>query len=235
MSKIAVFDVNETTLDLAPVRAAVDDIFGRHGAFDTWFARLLQISMAVSATGNYLDFSALAMSALGSVAQTEQHPLPDNARAALGAAMGGLQAHPDVVDGLDQLRDGGWTLVALTNSAQTAVDAQLVGAGIADKFDHVLSVDLARTFKPQAAAYHLVSAATGADLADMWMVAAHDWDLAGAKAVGMSTAFVSRPGMPFADAYPAADCSVESFGQLADAMASGRGHARLRGLPTRER
>ncbi len=218
MERTAVFDVNETTLDLEPVRVAVDKIFERRGAFDTWFARLLQTSMAVSATGQYVDFSTLARSALDSVAQTENRSLPPNAFDLLGTAMSSLRAHPDVVHGLDRLRDGGWMLIALTNSAQPAVDAQLSGAGIGDRFHKVLSVDLARAYKPQPAAYQIVATATGRNLADMWMVAAHDWDLAGAKAVGMATAFVARPGMPFADAFPPADLSVASFGELADAL-----------------
>jgi len=39
---------------------------------------------------------------------------------------------------------------------------------------------------------------------DVWMVACHDWDLAGAAAVGLKTAYVERAGMTFADIYPPA-------------------------------
>jgi len=218
MQRTAVFDINETTLNLDPVRLAVNEIFQRQGAFETWFARLLQTSMAVSATSQYVDFSTLARSALGSVAQTENRSLPSNAFDMLGAAMSSLRAHPDVIGGLDRLRDEEWMLIALTNSAQGTVDAQLASAGLLDRFDEVLSVDLARAYKPQPAAYQLAATATGLDLADMWMVAAHDWDLAGAKAVGMATAFVKRPGMPFADVYPPPDLLVGSFDDLADAL-----------------
>jgi len=104
MAPTAVFDINETTLDLTPVRVAVETIFNRRGAFETWFTRLLQLSMATSATGEYADFSELARSALGSVAQTEGQPLPRDAAAILGSAMASLRAYPDVADGLDRLR-----------------------------------------------------------------------------------------------------------------------------------
>lgn len=218
LANAAVFDVNETMLDLAPVRAAIDGVFERSGAFATWFGRLLQTSMAVSAAGRYLDFSELARTALDSVAQTEARALPDDAWSRVAEAMGSLEAHPDVADGLGRLKAEGWTLVALTNSAQRSVDAQLAGAGIAPYFDHVLSVDSVRTYKPAPAPYRLAAETLTVRPSDLWMVACHDWDLGGAKAVGMSTAFVTRPGMPFSDAYPPADVTVTDFGGLADTL-----------------
>ena len=50
------------------------------------------------------------------------------------------------------------------------------------------------------------------------MVAAHAWDLAGAKAVGLQTAFVQRPGTVL---YPLAarpDYVVENLQQLVDLL-----------------
>ena len=54
------------------------------------------------------------------------------------------------------------------------------------------------------------------------MVACHDWDLAGAKAVGMRTAFVARPGMSSAAALPPADLTVSDFVELADRLTTDR-------------
>ncbi len=60
MASVAIFDMNETTLDLAPVRATVDEVLGRAGGFGSCFGRLLQTSLAVTATGDYEDFTAVA-------------------------------------------------------------------------------------------------------------------------------------------------------------------------------
>ena len=45
--------------------------------------------------------------------------------------------------------------------------------------------------------YALFDAAQQLDvsLSDICMVAAHDWDIAGAQAAGCATAFIARPGM----------------------------------------
>lgn len=219
MASVAVFDINETTLDLSPVRDVVDDVLGRSGGFGSWFGRLLQTSMAVTATGRFHDFGVLARAALDSVAQSDGRPLPDAAWDRVGQAMAGLAPHPDVVAGLDALAAQGWRLLALTNSAQASVDAQLAGVGLHSRFEAVLSVDGVRAFKPAAAPYRLALTTAGVQPADAVMVAAHDWDLAGAKAIGMSTAFIARPLMPFAHSvYPAADHTVADFEELAGAL-----------------
>ncbi len=218
MASVAVFDINETTLDLAPVRVAVDRELGRAGGFGSWFGRLLQTSMAITATGEFQDFGVLARAALDSVAQSDRIELAPDAWDRVGAAMAGLLPHPDVVAGLESLAAQGWRLIALTNSAQASVDSQLANAGIHQRFEQVLSVDSVRAFKPAAAPYRFALEAAAVSAEEAVMVASHDWDLAGAKAAGMQTAFVARPGMPFATAYPAADHVVDDFVGLATAL-----------------
>ena len=210
-----VFDVNETTLDLAPVRHTVDQLLGPEGGFVVWFQKLLQLSMATTAAGYYLDFSQLAGSALHAVAATSGRSLADNAMADVGAAFGELEAYPDVIEGLTTLRDAGWTTIALTNSAPAAVNSQLKAAGLTALFQHIVSVEEVRTYKPAAAPYRHVADLVGKKPEQLWMVACHDWDLAGARAVGYSAAFIQRPGMSYASCYEPADISVSDFNDLA--------------------
>ncbi len=210
-----VFDINETTLDLAPVRRTVDSLVGPEGGFVVWFQKLLQLSMTTTATDQYVDFSQLAASALNAVAATSGRRLADSAMAEVGAAFDELQAYPDVIQGLTTLQDAGWTTVALTNSAPEAVTHQLERAGLTSLFRHVVSVDKVRTYKPAAAPYRYVADLVDKKPEQLWMVACHDWDLAGARAVGYRTAFIQRPGMSYADCYEPANISVATFVELA--------------------
>ena len=216
MPTTVVFDINETTLDLAPVRAVVDDIVGAEGGFTVWFQRLLQLSMTVTATDAYTDFSTLAPAALHAVAATGGRTLADDAWAPAGAAMASLDPYPDVAEGLQRLRGNGHQTIALTNSAPASVSAQLERAGLTPLFDHILSVDAVKRFKPGAAPYRHAAEVAQTEPSAMWMVACHDWDLAGAKAVGLSTAFVTRPAMSFATPLPPADLTVADFVELAE-------------------
>ena len=218
MAAIAVFDINETTLDLGPVRMVIDELVGSQGGARAWFSRLLQLSMTLTATGGYVDFSTLARQALEAVVATTGtgRVIDDVAWGRVAAAMATLQAHPDVAPALDRLRGAGWTTVALTNSAGDTVTEQLRGAGLAPRFDHILSVDSVRRYKPAPAPSEHAAAAVGADPSQMWMVACHDWDLVGARAVGLATAFVTRPGRSWAPTFPPPDLVVGDFGALAD-------------------
>ena len=58
MTSVAVFDMNETTLDLAPVRSAVNEQLNNTDGFTIWFQKLLQLSMMSVVTGEYQDFWA---------------------------------------------------------------------------------------------------------------------------------------------------------------------------------
>lgn len=217
MAGVAIFDINETTLDLGPARAVVDDLLGPRG-FDLFFGRLLQTSMVATATDNYQDFGVLAVAALDSTAQTVGVELPDDGASRFGAAMASLPVYPDVAEGLDRLKRADWTLVALTNSAQASVEAQLSGAGVAERFDHIFSIDGVEAFKPVAAPYRMALERLGVAPGEAVMVACHDWDLAGAKNVGLRTAFITRPGMAFGSAFPPADHTAADFGELADQL-----------------
>lgn len=217
-SHVAVFDINETTLDLAPVRAAVDAVVGPQGGFRVWFQRLLQLSQTTTAVGHFVDFSTLARHAIDAVAATGGAVVDEDGWQSVVAGFGRLEAYPDVADGLSRLRAGGWTTVALTNSALPAVTAQLTGADLAPLFDHILSVDAVERYKPAPEPYRHAASTVGRDPSDLTMVACHDWDLAGARAAGLGTAYVRRPGLSYAPTFPPPDLDVADFGELADRL-----------------
>ncbi|MFI1994888.1 haloacid dehalogenase type II [Actinoplanes sp. NPDC020271] len=189
-----VFDVNETLLDLAPL----DDVFDRHtGAPQlraAWFDLVIRTALATTAAGEYRDFGQIGGACARAVAEAHGTPLTDEGLGEIAGTMRRLPAHPDVVPALTRLRQDGHRLVALANSPQVVVDAQLANAGIAELFDAVYSAEQVRALKPSPAAYQLVLQAEGVAAGDAVMVAAHDWDIAGAHAAGMRTVFVARGG-----------------------------------------
>lgn len=58
----------------------------------------------------------------------------------------------------------------------------------------MLSVESVRTYKPHAAVYHWACQQAEVKNENAMMVAAHGWDVSGAKATGMQTTFVKRAG-----------------------------------------
>jgi 2-haloacid dehalogenase len=177
---VIAFDVNETLLDLR----VLDPLLGGTDTRKRWFAQMLQIAFVGGLTGNYVDFSTAQGAALKMLGL-------EGADDVL-ARMRQLPPHPDVESGLDLLADE--TLVALTNSTLEVASAQLEFAGIAGRFDEILSADQVGALKPRAEAYQLVASTLGVPLGDVRLVAAHGWDIAGALAAGCRAAFVQRPG-----------------------------------------
>src|SRR4029453_19662570 len=71
---------------------------------------------------------------------------------------------------------------------------QLGHAGPLDAFEAVLSADAVRRLKPAPEPYRMAATRLGVAPADVLLVAAHAWDVAGARAAGCQAAFVARPG-----------------------------------------
>lgn len=218
MTNVALFDMNETTLDLVDVRSTVDDILGSPDGFTIWFQKLLQLAMTSAATNRYRDFGVLAPSALRTVAASQGVELDEEALPRLGSALAAIAPYPDVVEGLERLRAAGWTTMTLTNSSLAGVTAQVENNGLTALFDHIISVELVEQFKPQSKPYFHALELGGGTPDSTWMIACHDWDLAGARAVGLRTAYIARPNMHYADAYDEPDLFVNDFVELADAI-----------------
>jgi 2-haloacid dehalogenase len=190
VGRVIAFDVNETLLDLGALDPLFERAFGSAAVREQWFSQMLQLAFVGGLTGRYLDFSAAQRAALEMLA--ERHGVePDQA---ILDGMRTLPPHPEVADALDALRAGGFTLAALTNSPLDVAQDQLRNAGIADRFDAILSADQVRALKPRPEPYGLVAQTFGVPLGDVRLVAAHAWDVAGALAAGCAAAFVARPG-----------------------------------------
>lgn len=91
-------------------------------------------------------------------------------------------------------------------------------AGLYDKYDAIVSVDGPSCYKPARKTYEYALAQLSVSPRDAVMVACHDWDLAGAAALGMKTAFIERENCNFASAYSPPDFTASDFLHLAEML-----------------
>ena len=195
MPRILAFDVNETLLDLSALDPLFERAFGDAALRPQWFAQMLQVAFVGIITGRDVDFTTAQRGALRMVAERTGTALSDADADEIVAAMRTLPPYPDVAPALDRLREAGLTLCSLTNSSLDVSRAQLTNAGIADRFEAILSADQVGRLKPAPEPYRLVADTFGAPIGDVRLIAAHAWDCAGALAAGAKAAFVARPGM----------------------------------------
>lgn len=205
MPRTLVFDVNETLLDLAALDPVFVELFGTADVRREWFGVVLRNAMTLTITGDESDFVEVARASLTMVAEAHHINLPDDAFRSVAAGLRTLPPHSDVVPGLTALRDAGLTLVALTNSPQATADAQIDNAGLRPFFSRVLSVEPTGKFKPAPEVYHHAATVLREDPSRLRMVAAHDWDTAGAMRAGYAAALITRPGVAVNPLYPRPD------------------------------
>ncbi|WP_432846458.1 haloacid dehalogenase type II [Amycolatopsis sp. CA-161197] len=135
-----------------------------------------------------------------------------------------LPPWPDAAEGLAELRRD-FVVVALSNGGFAQLTHVVKGAGLG--FDAILSAENVGAYKPDRRAYTNAAKLLDVEPRDVLMVAAHTWDIHGARDAGFRTAFVERPGEKGpdrpADAAATTDCdlSAVSFTDLAGRLRAG--------------
>ena len=127
-----------------------------------------------------------------------------------------LKPFPDVVAALTKLKSR-YRLAILSNGDPDMLEAAKPHLGV--EFDHVLSVEIAGSFKPHVATYRAAAEQLGLPPDAILFVANHAFDCVGAKAYGMRTCFVDRRKRPFGEWPYQPDLVVADFRELAEVLA----------------
>ncbi|SFB74624.1 2-haloacid dehalogenase [Flexibacter flexilis DSM 6793] len=193
--KVIFFDVNETLLDLEPLkRSVVKTLGGQKELGSLWFTTMLKYSLVATVAGQYFDFGKIGAATLIMVAQNNGIVLTEeDAKNAVKPILS-LQPHVEVKEALELLKQHKYTLISFTNSSNKAVAQQLKNAGIIQLFDGSISVEDYGKYKPDTEVYHWAARKMQVQNSDCMLVAAHGWDIAGALWAGWQGAFIARAG-----------------------------------------
>jgi 2-haloacid dehalogenase len=126
-----------------------------------------------------------------------------------------LEPWPDSVLALDRISSR-FPVVGLSNASHSALTRISAHAGL--RWHQVLSAEDAHSYKPHPDVYRLAITNAGCAPDRLLMVAAHAWDLRGARAVGMRTAYVERPVGDPPSAMDSFDMHAESLDDLATSL-----------------
>jgi 2-haloacid dehalogenase len=183
-------DVMGTLFDLSAPRRRLEALGAPAAALEAWFGRLLHTAAVVTLIDDYRPFPELAKPVLESVlAQLDLDP--DGAAHVLGA-LAELDPYPDAGPALERLASAGVQLVALTNGTAQNTRKLLARAGLERYVGQVLTTDAVGRYKPHAAVYRYAVERLAVPAAEVTLVAAHGWDVAGARAAGLGAIWVSR-------------------------------------------
>jgi 2-haloacid dehalogenase len=195
--------------DPRPVFVLAEQLFPGRGfeLSNAWRIRQFEYQWLRALSGHYADFWQATEDALAFAAKLLKLDLTPDKRKLLMQSYLGLKTWPDVPPVLQSLKGAGIRLAFLSNATPKMLDAGIRNCGLQGIFEHVLSTDKIRTYKPDPRAYQMAIDAFGLKREEIAFVAFAGWDVAGAKWFGYPTFWVNRLHLP-----------VEELGVAPDAM-----------------
>lgn len=215
---VLLFDVNETLLDMSAMQKAVNETFNNELAFKLWFSQLIQYSLVETVTGQYHDFSKVGQAAMRMTVEILGQDVSETKQKELVEMVKKTQPHPDVIPGLEKLREAGFRMATLSNSPSKSSVPHLEEAGLKGFFEATLSVDGVEKFKPDASSYQYAADKLDVKLGDVMIIAAHGWDIAGALRADARAAFISRPGQALYPLAPEPELTAPTLLDLAEKL-----------------
>ncbi|RKD85579.1 haloacid dehalogenase type II [Kushneria marisflavi] len=188
-----------------------------------WRASQLQLSFRRGLMGRYVEFSVCTRDALDVAIAAQGVEVASSTRDDWMKAYSSLPAFEEVDGALASLVAAGYRCVAFSNGTEKAMQEVLENAGIFRHFEAMVSVDDIKRFKPDPVVYHHLIRRMEVEHGNTWLVSSNNWDIQGARHVGLKAAWIHRdPTALIEDPSLAPNIEVNRLDELADRMASAR-------------
>ena len=193
------FDIIGTVFPLEPMRPAILALGLPAAGLEGWFAAGLRDAFAMSAVGDFKPFTTVLEGALDQVLAEQGLTAPEGEKTALVKQLEQLSARPDALQAFEMLKREGVRIAALTNGSKSSTRSLLEQSGLLDLVERVISVDEVKLSKPRREVYEHAAQTMKVEPGELALLAAHPWDVNGAKAAGLATAYLSAE-RPFSHA-----------------------------------
>ncbi|SNS62284.1 2-haloacid dehalogenase [Noviherbaspirillum humi] len=206
-----IFDAYGTLFDVYAIGALAEKLFPGKGAAlsELWRDKQIEYTRLRTLCSTYKPFWEVTQDALVFSCRKLGLDMGLEAQSQLMGEYARLQAFPENLAVLQQLKQDGFKLAILSNGNPQMLEAAVQAAGMQGLFSHVLSVDAVKKYKTAPEAYQLGPDVFGLSAKHILFVSSNCWDVCGASWFGYTTFWVNRAGAP-----------LEELGVLPDA--SGR-------------
>jgi 2-haloacid dehalogenase len=181
---------------------------------NAWRIRQFEYQWLRAMSGTYADFWQVTEDALIFSAKLLDIELSAAMRSQLMNAYLELKAWSDVAQNLALLGKAGVRLAFLSNATEKILQSGIRNSGLDGIFEHVISTDRIRTYKPDPRAYQMAVDMFGLKKEEIGFVAFAGWDAAGAKAFGYPTFWANRLNMPAEELGVTADATGQTLADL---------------------
>lgn len=211
------FDVIGTLFPLEPLRARIVALRLPETELESWFAAGCRDAFALATVGQFRPFATVLRGALDTLLAEQGIEASDAQREAVIDGLQSLDPRQGAAEALARLSEARISALALSNGSRDATAALLKRAGLEDRVAHIVSVDMVEQFKPRAEVYQLAAEMAGVAPDALALVAAHGWDINGAHAAGLTTAYLSAD-CPYPAVMHAPDIEADTLPGCVDAL-----------------
>ncbi|WP_149427970.1 MULTISPECIES: haloacid dehalogenase type II [Exiguobacterium] len=191
-----VFDVYGTLFDVHSVKEKAEELYPGHGEAISkrWREKQLEYSFLRQLNGQYVPFSQVTQDALRyTLLELKLHVTEEQITTLMETYLT-LNVYPEVSSVLETMADK--RLVVFSNGSHDMLDPLIEQSGLADRFEHLVSVDDIKQYKPAPASYMHALNTLGLKREEILFMSSNGWDITGAKSFGFKTAWINRNGLP---------------------------------------
>ncbi len=193
-----VFDAYGTLFDVYSIGALAEKLFPSRGAAlaELWRDKQIEYTRLRTMCSTYKPFWEVTQDALVFACRKLGLDLTLDAQNSLMGQYAKLQAFPENLSVLQEIKTMGLKLAILSNGNPQMLDSAVEAAGMRGIFNHILSVDAVRKFKTAPEAYQLGPDVFGLSARNILFVSSNCWDACGATWFGYTTFWVNRAHAP---------------------------------------
>ena len=191
-----VFDVYGTLFDVHSVKEQAEELYPGQGEAISkrWREKQLEYSFLRQLNGQYVPFSQVTQDALRyALLELKLHVTEEQIMTLMETYLK-LDVYPEVSSVLETMADK--RLIVFSNGSHDMLDPLIEQSGLADRFEHLVSVDEIKQYKPAPASYMHALNTLGLKREEILFMSSNGWDITGAKSFGFKTAWINRNGLP---------------------------------------
>ena len=203
--KLVIFDVNETMFSLANINYLFKNFGLPPNTSDLWFSNVLKEGFACSSYGSFSPFIDIGKNELKKLFLKFELKYKKTHFNFLHNELSKLIIHQDVGESIKIFHKHGLKIVTLTNGSKNNTLKLIKKNNLSKYISRCFSIDEIKLWKPNKKIYLHVCNEMGFSSSNAMMIAAHAWDISGAKNAGLKTAYITRYEKILGSIYPKPD------------------------------
>lgn len=210
------YDIVGTLFSLERVRGALTALGAPPHALELLFGESLRDYFALSHSGGYAPLKEILRGSVARSLDVVGVEADDDRVSGVIGVLAELDPSLGATECCERFSEAGWRQMALTNGSEEMTRGLLARAGLDSHVSTVRSCDSIGVSKPSPRVYEMAKQEAGGE--ELWLLAAHAWDTAGATRAGLRTAWISTKEGRYQPAFPAADVEAPDLAAAARAV-----------------